>query len=139
MITMTTDTTTTTPALTIGELAQQTGLSRRALRLYEDAGLLRPARGPNNYRRYSAADVQQARVIHDLRQGGLSLEAIAALFALKRSDLPPEARAEAAREVLLTMQDDLRARRAQIDRALDYVAAQVAALDQFLDEGDSDP
>lgn len=132
---MTTD---STPALTIGELAQQTGLTRRALRLYEDAGLLHPARGANNYRRYRPADVQQARVIHELRQGGLSLEAIAALFAIKRGDLPPEDRAQAAREVLIAMRDDLRARRVQIDRALAYVAAQIAELDEFLDEGAHD-
>jgi DNA-binding transcriptional MerR regulator len=36
----------------IGELSQRTGASLRALRYYEERGLLAPGRGPNGYREY---------------------------------------------------------------------------------------
>lgn len=124
----------TTPTLTIGELAERTGLTRRALRLYEQVGLITPQRGPNNYRLYSDADALQARVIHELREGGLSLEAIGALFAIKHSDQPPNERAKAARHVLQAMQRTLEQRRTRIDQALAYVAEQLNDLDQFLED-----
>ena len=38
---------------TIGELATMSGTTERALRHYEDLGLLSPARGENGYRRYA--------------------------------------------------------------------------------------
>src|SRR5680860_1499912 len=44
--------------LTIGEAAERTGLTRKAIRLYEHKGLLPPARRSNaGYRLYSADDL----------------------------------------------------------------------------------
>lgn len=37
----------------IGELARRTGVSVRALRYYEEQGLLVPARAANGYREYT--------------------------------------------------------------------------------------
>jgi predicted DNA-binding transcriptional regulator AlpA len=40
-------------ALTIGQLAERTGLSAKTIRYYESIGLLpQPSRGENSYRRY---------------------------------------------------------------------------------------
>ena len=39
----------------IGELAERTGSSTRALRHYEDQGLLAPTRDTNGYRHYCRA------------------------------------------------------------------------------------
>lgn len=122
------------PTLTIGDVAQRSGATRRALRLYERAGLLAPTRGPNNYRRYSEADVQRACVIRELREGGLSLDAIAALFAIKGGGGPPADRLRATRDVLGTMQRDLERQRARIDHALTYLAEQQATIDRILIE-----
>ncbi|MEE2060751.1 MerR family transcriptional regulator [Rhodococcus artemisiae] len=49
----------------IGELAERTGVSRRALRYYEEQGLLVPERTVNGYRTYS----DDAPVIVDRIQG----------------------------------------------------------------------
>lgn len=72
----------------IGEMAQQTGLSVRAIRLYEEEGLLRPSqhvRGAN--RLYTAADLDRLKQIAGLRDIGFSIAEIRALLeddALRR-------------------------------------------------------
>ncbi len=55
--------------LRIGELAAHLGVRASALRVWESAGLLTPARDPGTgYRSYAPAEVRDARVIHLLRQ-----------------------------------------------------------------------
>ena len=50
--------------LTIGRLAALTGVSAKAIRYYEEIGLLpRPPRGANRYRRYGPADVNRVRLL----------------------------------------------------------------------------
>lgn len=57
------------PGLRIGELARHLGVRSSALRVWETAGLLSPAREKGTgYRRYSASDICDARIIHLLRQ-----------------------------------------------------------------------
>ncbi|MEU6608169.1 MerR family transcriptional regulator [Streptomyces shenzhenensis] len=55
--------------LRIGEIADLLGVRTSALRVWEDAGLLTPGRERGTrYRRYSPADVRDARLIHTLRR-----------------------------------------------------------------------
>lgn len=56
----------------IGELSRRTGVSERALRYYEEQGLLRPERRPNGYRLYGGADVSAVGRIRVLLAAGLS-------------------------------------------------------------------
>lgn len=56
----------------IGELARRTGVSERALRYYEQHGLLAPERRPSGYRAYSDEDVAAVRRIRILLAAGLS-------------------------------------------------------------------
>lgn len=62
--------------MTIGEFALSTGLSVKALRFYDERGLLAPADvDPHSgYRRYSAAQLRTATTIRILRTAGLSVE-----------------------------------------------------------------
>ena len=66
------------PPLTIGEFARRSRLSAKALRLYDDRGLLRPADvdRTNGYRYYSEDQVDVARLIGLLRGTGMSLNEI---------------------------------------------------------------
>jgi DNA-binding transcriptional MerR regulator len=60
--------------LTIGRLAALTGVSAKAIRYYEESGLLpRPPRGVNRYRRYGPADVNRVRLLRRIRLLGASL------------------------------------------------------------------
>lgn len=62
--------------ITIGELAEQTGLTVATLRAWESRyGLPTPRRSASGHRRYSAADAEQVREVLRLRATGLSLEA----------------------------------------------------------------
>lgn len=65
--------------ITIGELAEQTGLTVATLRAWEARyGLPTPRRSPSGHRRYSPGDADQVREVLRLRTTGLSLEAAVA-------------------------------------------------------------
>jgi len=69
--------------MTIGDFAARTRLSAKALRLYDRLGLLRPAQTDpvSGYRRYSADQVEAARLVGLLRRLGMPLAAIADVLA----------------------------------------------------------
>jgi DNA-binding transcriptional MerR regulator len=61
----------------IGELSRQTGASPRALRYYEEQGLLAPQRRPSGYREYEERDVTTVRRIQIMLSAGLGTSVIA--------------------------------------------------------------
>jgi PPM family protein phosphatase len=67
------------PFLTIGEFARASRLSPKALRLYDELGLLRPVRVDeySGYRYYSPDQLEQARLVAWLRRVGMPLATIA--------------------------------------------------------------
>ncbi|MEU3411235.1 MULTISPECIES: MerR family transcriptional regulator [unclassified Streptomyces] len=58
----------------IGELAEATGTTPRALRHYERQGLITSARAANGYRAYDARAVVRVRNIRRLLAAGLTLD-----------------------------------------------------------------
>ena len=73
----------TGPPVTIGEAAQQSGVSAKMLRHYESLGLLcAVARTDSGYRLYSPADVHTLRFIKRCRDLGFSMAEIAELVGL---------------------------------------------------------
>lgn len=56
----------------ISELARRTGASTKAVRYYEDLGLLEPSRLPNGYRDYSGEDVQIVSEVRALAAVGIA-------------------------------------------------------------------
>lgn len=70
------------PVYTIGTAAELLGVHPRTLRLYEDGGLIRPAR-KNNRRFYSSNDLQWINCIRYLiHEKGLNQEGMRRLLAL---------------------------------------------------------
>jgi serine/threonine protein phosphatase PrpC/DNA-binding transcriptional MerR regulator len=67
-----------------GEFARASGLTRKALRLYDELGLLTPARvdPQSGYRYYAPAQLEQARLVAWLRRLGMPLASIRAIGAL---------------------------------------------------------
>lgn len=91
--------------ITIGVAARRTGLTPRAIRLYEQKGFISPRRDDYDIRFYDRATVERLRHIALLRCADLSLKDIAtALDALDRHGLA------AMRRCVL----DLLARRSEI-------------------------
>lgn len=69
--------------LTIGQLAQSSGVNAKMIRYYESIGLIPEAqRSESNYRLYQANDVHRLRFIHRSRKLGFGIEQIRVLMAL---------------------------------------------------------
>lgn len=69
------------PMLRVGELAQQTGKTVRALHLYEELGLLEPGhRSKGGYRLYTADSIVRVRWIGKLQEMGFSLSDIQSML-----------------------------------------------------------
>jgi DNA-binding transcriptional MerR regulator len=64
----------------IGELSRRTGASVRALRYYEEQGLLAPERLPSGYRDYDERSVATVARVRVLLSAGLNTAAIAEIL-----------------------------------------------------------
>ena len=67
--------------LTIGQLAERSGVATSAIRFYEARGLLSSERTTGNQRRYAQSTLRRVAFIRTAQQVGLSLEEIGAALA----------------------------------------------------------
>ena len=81
------------PTFTIGELAREFGITTRAIRFYEDCGLLEPARSGRN-RVYSARDRTRLRLTLRGKRLGLKLAEVKELVDMyeTKRDTGPQLR-----------------------------------------------
>lgn len=100
----------------IGELARRTDVSARALRHYEDVGLLVPARTTSGYRTYAAADVTRVAQIRAMLDAGLGTATIRRFIDCAR---------DGGHGAYLELCPDLRA---ELDRIAGRLDAEQAAL-----------
>lgn len=110
--------------LSIGEVARFTGVSRRMLRHWEEAGLIVPASvdGSTGYRRYSRTQIGRVRAISALRSVGFALAEIVDL--LDHSQLTEERLVELLRareEDLLSQIDEASTRLREVRTRLDAI------------------
>jgi len=76
--------------LKIGEVAGLSGVSAKAIRFYEAAGVLPPpGRGPNGYRLYAPDAVDMLRFLKQAQGLGLTLAEITEILAIRRGGRPP--------------------------------------------------
>ena len=74
----------------IGELAQRAGVTAKALRFYEQAGLLpSPRRTPAGYRDYDDSALDRLRFVKGARAAGLTLAEVAEVIAAREHAGPP--------------------------------------------------
>lgn len=120
------------------EAAKQLGVSTKALRLYEERGLLRPARTAAGWRAYGPDQMTRATEIVELRALGLSLVEIGRVLdgdapVLGRALASHEAMLEArARQLHETVQR-IRKLRTELDRGTMSVASVVSNARQASD------
>lgn len=107
--------------LSISEFARLTRLSAKALRRYDDLGLLRPAKvdAHNGYRWYEPGQAGRARLIALLRRVDLPLARIAALLEMDPRVAAAELRADWARASA-----DFAGRAAVVDLLLDRLTGE---------------
>lgn len=115
-------------ALRIGELARRTGTTARALRHYEQAGLISSVRAANGYRVYDEGAVVRVSNIRYLLDAGLTLDDVAAFASCLDGDMPatpPSARGlEIARERLAVLDARIAAQTEARDRLATALASQ---------------
>lgn len=105
--------------MNIGQASARSGLSSKAIRYYEEIGLVIPVRQPHNqYRDYNEADLAQLSFLNSARQLGFGLEKCRSLLELYRN--PERACAEVKDLALAQVQ--------KLDEQLDRVNKMRARL-----------
>ncbi|MFJ5265236.1 MerR family transcriptional regulator [Streptomyces sp. NPDC088387] len=108
----------------IGELAARAGVSVRALRYYEEHGLLTSDRSPSGQRHYGEESVERVRFIQGLYAAGLSSRTIVEL--LPCVETPSERNSDAALERMAQERDRLSAHIEELMRTRDALDRLVA-------------
>jgi MerR family transcriptional regulator, heat shock protein HspR len=85
----------------ISVAAELAGVHPQTLRIYERKGLLEPARTSGGNRRYSNADLQRLRRIHELMEEGMNLAGVTRILAL-------EERVAALQDEVVTLREHAR-------------------------------
>lgn len=104
----------TTPLMTAAECAREIGMTVRALRVYEDHGLLSPQRSAKNWRLYGAREVSRLNEILTFKAMGFNLARITELLSGHES---------ATDDMLALQQARLTDHRKRLDGSLSLVMA----------------
>ncbi len=102
---------------TIGQLADEYGVTTRTIRFYESRGLIRPARKGAN-RAYNRRDRARLKLILRGKNLGFSLEDIGEYLALYDADPGQHAQTEMLLGKIEGAISDLNKKRADLDRTL---------------------
>jgi len=111
--------------LTIGDFARAAGLTPKALRLYDDLGLLPPAEvDPHSgYRRYARSQLECARLVATLRLLGMPLARITQVL-----DLSPDERARDVEAYWRQVEADTETRRGIVTTVLHQLRNEAHAM-----------
>jgi DNA-binding transcriptional MerR regulator len=110
----------------IGELAERTGTSTRALRYYEEHGLIAARRMSNGYREYDETDLRLVREIRSLLDIGFGLEDTRPFVECLRSGRASGAQCPGSIEVLGRKLADLDGCIERLRAVRDLVARELA-------------
>lgn len=118
---------------TISQLAAEFGLTTRALRYYEDQGLIAPQRA-GRARLYSSRDRARLALVLRGKRVGLALSEIKQILDLYELGDGQQAQMRATRTVLLDRAAALRAQRVDIEIALAELTRGLEWIEQRLTE-----
>ncbi|KUJ65016.1 MerR family transcriptional regulator [Streptomyces albus subsp. albus] len=99
----------------IGELAQEAGTTIRALRYYEQQGLLHPRRAPNGYREYDRSAVARVGSIRLLLSLGLTAHDVRAFLPCLGQDIADGPLCPASARLIARKLTDVEERIAALD------------------------
>jgi protein phosphatase len=108
-----------------GDFARASGLSRKALRLYDELGLLRPASTDpySGYRGYEPGQLERARLVAWLRRLGMPLERIREVVAM-----PPDHAAADLAAYWSAIEAEITARRELAGFLIGYLSGKDAEM-----------
>ncbi len=115
--------------LTIGEFARLARLSQKALRLYDELGLLRPFRVDewSGYRYYAPSQLERARLVAWLRRAGMPLAQIGAVLGA-----PPAEAAALVAAFLRVTEADFAERQRLAQFLISYLRERATAMPDSL-------
>lgn len=116
----------------IGDLAREFGVTLRALRFYEDKGLLQPLR-QGTMRLYSRRDRARLKLVLMGKKVGFSLSEIKAMLDLYDLEGGQITQLKVAHDRFSDQIDVLKAQRADIDEAIEELSRTVQAVADLLD------
>lgn len=120
-----------TTKLSIAEMSETFGVTLRALRFYEEKGLLRPERrGARRF--YGARDIGRMRVILQAKRIGLTLIEIREVISLVEGKMGRAAQLQALREICARQEEILKEQQAQLSDQVQEMSGVLAALDSLL-------
>ena len=73
----------------VGHMAKRTGTTRKALRVYEQAGLMASRRTAGGYRTYTSGDLRRLEFILQARRAGFSVAEIRDVIRIRESGGAP--------------------------------------------------
>lgn len=118
---MTTTDTATERLIRIGEVARAAGVSVRAVRYYEEQGLLIARRSPSGQRLYRQDSISRVRFFQQMYAAGLSSQKIAELLPCwnaGHTDAEQRAMLRTERDRIQAKVDDLRAALDRLDEII---------------------
>lgn len=126
------------PRLSIGQVAERTGLSIHTLRFYEREGLFATPvhRGPGGRRAYSEWDLEWLGVCGKLRASGMPLATIRRYAGLVRAG---DGNEEDRLSLLREHQRRVTAQLAELTECLELITFKVQLYEASLAEGSADP
>jgi len=117
-----------TDLLRIGAVADAAGVSVRAVRYYEQQGLLTPVRSPSGQRLYAPDAIDRVRFFQQMYAAGLSSRNIAALLPCVDSG-----HTDADQRAMLHAERD------RIQERVDELQGALDRLDQIIEDTATDP
>ncbi|GAB2826652.1 MerR family transcriptional regulator [Actinoallomurus bryophytorum] len=122
------------PSLSIGQVAERTGLSVHALRFYEREGILANpvTRAPGGRRLYTEDDVDWLTVCIILRASGMPIPVIRRYTELVREGRGNE---KERLGIMRTHQDRVKAQIARLTECLDLISYKVGVYEDFVADG----
>jgi DNA-binding transcriptional MerR regulator len=126
-----------TADLSIGQVAERTGLSVHTLRFYEREGILADPvrRGAGGRRVYTEDDVGWLELCVILRASGMPLPAIRTYTELVRQG---EGNEEQRIALLREHEEQVKVQMTQLARCLDLITFKVRVYEDILDHGDTE-
>lgn len=123
------------PTYTIGELAREFDLTTRAIRFYEDCGLIAPQRSGRN-RVYTARDRTRLKLTLRGKRLGLTLAEVKELVDMYESPRDTQPQLKKFLVVLAAHRAQLEQQMADLDATLDEVRAHEKEARRLLADGE---
>lgn len=114
----------------IGELSRRTGASPRAIRYYEQSGLLQPERQPNGYREFDDTAVQTVTTIRTLFDLGFPSELVSRVLPCTGEAGPVAGDCSALMQRVSEIRDEMDVKARRLDATRDQLNQFLATANQ---------